>query len=162
MKKNAISVANLVLFLDRRGNGGGMKKIGRTVLFLSIWTSAEPQTSLGAVIPPNPQVNSGGNLQIIISDKPTKSFCFLQFKFVLQHETTGTIDNYRDKIPTGRYLLLLWNENVWFPRLMQNKSYCCTLLSTSCYKRTKPPSKRYEGKPAKEHQKGERACKQEN
>lgn len=37
-KKNAISPANWVPFLDRNGNGGGMKKIGRTILFISVWT----------------------------------------------------------------------------------------------------------------------------
>lgn len=82
--KNATSLANLVPFLDRSGNGGGMKKIQRTIFFISIWTLREPETSLGAVIPPNPQVNLGGNFWvIIISDKPTRSACFLQFKFVL-------------------------------------------------------------------------------
>lgn len=61
-KKNAISPANWVPFLDRNGNGGGMKKIGRTILFISVWTWGEPETSLGAVIPPKSTGEPGWEL----------------------------------------------------------------------------------------------------
>lgn len=41
--KNAMSLPNLVPLLDRIDSGGGMKKPGRTIFFLSIWTSGEPE-----------------------------------------------------------------------------------------------------------------------
>lgn len=72
-----------------------MKKPGRTILFLSIWTSWEPESVWELWFLPNPQVNLSGNSWVIhYNVTETNKICLLStVPICLQCETTGTMES---------------------------------------------------------------------